>query len=171
MRRYTISVDDTSYVIDVEEHSPHQFQVQLDGRTINVRLEDQSEPATGRVTPSVQVGSGESAAPAAPPAAAPTLPQSATPKPAPAPAASRAPATGAPAPGGASTMTAPMPGVILSVTATVGAQVSRGDTVLILEAMKMKNALKAPRDGVVAEILVDAGQQVTYGQALARLAD
>ena len=64
-----------------------------------------------------------------------------------------------------------MPGVVLSVDTTVGAEVSRGDVVATLEAMKMVNQLRAPRDGVVAEIYVNAGDQVRYGETLVRFED
>lgn len=61
-----------------------------------------------------------------------------------------------------------MPGVILSVDVAAGARVQRGDTLMVLEAMKMKNELRAPRDGAVAEIYVAAGQQVKFGETLVR---
>lgn len=68
------------------------------------------------------------------------------------------------------TLTAPMPGVILAVETSEGASVTRGETLLILEAMKMKNALRAPRDATIAQICVQPGQQVKYGDALVRFA-
>lgn len=83
-------------------------------------------------------------------------------------------ATGSPSPavsGGADlaySMTAPMPGVIASVDARPGDQVPKGRTVLVLEAMKMKNELHASRSGVIAEVLVAEGDQVKYGQPLLR---
>ena len=61
-----------------------------------------------------------------------------------------------------------MPGVILTIERAEGATVKRGDTVLVLEAMKMKNELKAPRDGTIAEVYVSTGQQVKYGETLVR---
>ena len=61
-----------------------------------------------------------------------------------------------------------MPGVLLTINTKVGATVKRGDALMILEAMKMKNELKAPKDGVVAEIYVAEGQQVKYGETLVR---
>lgn len=64
-----------------------------------------------------------------------------------------------------------MPGVILAVNAAVGASVKRGEALLVLEAMKMKNELKSPRDGVVAEVYVSPGQQVAYGEFLVRFED
>jgi biotin carboxyl carrier protein len=59
-----------------------------------------------------------------------------------------------------------MPGVVLSVDVAVGDSVRRGQTLLVLEAMKMKNELKAERDGVVARIPANAGDQVKHGDVL-----
>ena len=66
---------------------------------------------------------------------------------------------------------APMPGLVRDVFAAAGAQVSQGDRLVLLEAMKMEHSLTAARDGVVAEVLVRAGDQVTAGAALIRLED
>ena len=62
---------------------------------------------------------------------------------------------------------APMPGQVLAVAAVRGMSVAAGDTVLILEAMKMEHAVTAPRAGVVGEVVVRQGDQVTRGQRLA----
>ncbi len=64
---------------------------------------------------------------------------------------------------------APMPGLVRSVTAKVGQTVSQGDKLAVLEAMKMEHALLAARDGVIAEVLAAAGDQVEAGAALIRL--
>ena len=64
-----------------------------------------------------------------------------------------------------------MPGVVLAIETAPGAAVSRGDALLRLEAMKMVNELRSPRDGVVAEIYVDAGASVKYGETLIRFED
>jgi len=66
---------------------------------------------------------------------------------------------------------APMPGAVKAVFAQAGQVVQAGDRLAILEAMKMEHALLAARDGVVAEILVSAGDQVEAGAALIRLQD
>jgi pyruvate carboxylase len=55
---------------------------------------------------------------------------------------------------------APMPGVVVTVTATTGAKVARGDVLVTLEAMKMQTAVRAEGDGEVAEVLARAGQAV-----------
>ncbi|MBT8037127.1 MAG: biotin/lipoyl-binding protein [Verrucomicrobiae bacterium] len=72
--------------------------------------------------------------------------------------------------GGESTpVTAPMPGVVFEIFKGPGESVEEGETILVLEAMKMEMAIAAPTAGVVAEILVSKGDQVTSGQVLATL--
>jgi biotin carboxyl carrier protein len=61
---------------------------------------------------------------------------------------------------------APMPGLVLAVTRAVGESVARGETVAILEAMKMENDLSTPHDGEVKEVLVRQGQTVNQGDVL-----
>jgi biotin carboxyl carrier protein len=62
-----------------------------------------------------------------------------------------------------------MPGTILEVKTTVGATVKRGDTLFILEAMKLENEIPAPQDGVIASIDVAKGATVATGTVLASL--
>ncbi len=64
---------------------------------------------------------------------------------------------------------APMPGFVSAVRTVNGASVRKGDALLVLEAMKMEHVLTAPRDGVVAEVLVAERDQVTDGMLLLRL--
>ncbi len=61
---------------------------------------------------------------------------------------------------------APMPGLVLSVNAAVGQEVSKGDALLVLEAMKMENVLKALNDGVVKSVLAEPGKAVEKNQTL-----
>lgn len=104
----------------------------------------------------VEVNEVKGAAPAAAPKAAPAAAPKAAPAPAPAAAA-------APVPAGAETVKAPMPGKILSVAVSAGQAVKKGETLLILEAMKMQNEIAAPHDAVVAEVRVAANQTVSTG--------
>ncbi len=64
-------------------------------------------------------------------------------------------------------VTSPMPGTILSVSASAGQAVKSGDVIMILEAMKMENEIVAPCDGTVAQILVQKGSTVDTGSVLA----
>ncbi|MDU3706044.1 MAG: biotin/lipoyl-containing protein [Veillonella sp.] len=104
----------------------------------------------------VEVNEVKAAAPAAAPKAAPAAAPKAAPAPAPAAAA-------APVPAGAETVKAPMPGKILSVAVSAGQAVKKGETLLILEAMKMQNEIAAPHDAVVSEVRVAANQTVSTG--------
>ena len=59
-----------------------------------------------------------------------------------------------------------MPGLVLRVTANEGQAVNKGDTLLVLEAMKMENSIKSPGDGLVSKIMVKPGQAVEKNQLL-----
>lgn len=94
---------------------------------------------------------------------------------APAPAASSAPIAAAPAAASVSAAPAlaagevvksPMPGNILKINVTVGQKVNEGDTLLVLEAMKMENEIAAPKAGTVAQIIVSKGAVVETGAPL-----
>ncbi len=61
---------------------------------------------------------------------------------------------------------APMPGLILSVAVNEGDEVTKGDPLLILEAMKMENVIKSPTDGVVKSIKAGKGDSVEKNQVL-----
>ena len=64
---------------------------------------------------------------------------------------------------------APLPGVVVSIAAKVGDMVKASDTVVVLEAMKMENAIHAGRDGKVVAINVNPGDSVLEGAALITL--
>ncbi|MBN2348999.1 MAG: biotin/lipoyl-binding protein [Bacteroidales bacterium] len=69
--------------------------------------------------------------------------------------------------GGASTpVVAPLPGIILSVKVNIGDIVKKGDTLLIMEAMKMENNIMAEKEGVVESIKVKPGDSVLQGDVL-----
>jgi biotin carboxyl carrier protein len=59
-----------------------------------------------------------------------------------------------------------MPGAIVRLLVSAGDRVSSGDTLLVLEAMKMETEVKAPQGGKVQSVAVSQGEQVTAGQAL-----
>jgi biotin carboxyl carrier protein len=61
---------------------------------------------------------------------------------------------------------APMPGLILAIDIEVGQEVKENDTLLILEAMKMENALTSPRDGIIKSISIVKGQTVNKNELL-----
>jgi glutaconyl-CoA/methylmalonyl-CoA decarboxylase subunit gamma len=65
-------------------------------------------------------------------------------------------------------LTAPLPGTIIEFFVKTGEEIEAGKVVVVIEAMKMKNSIRATRGGKVAELLVSPGQTVAHKQALVR---
>lgn len=61
---------------------------------------------------------------------------------------------------------APMPGLVLSVLVAEGDEVKKGDSLLVLEAMKMENMIKSPTDGVIKKISIKQGDKVEKNEVL-----
>jgi acetyl-CoA/propionyl-CoA carboxylase, biotin carboxylase, biotin carboxyl carrier protein len=73
--------------------------------------------------------------------------------------------------GGGDSLVSPMQGTIVKIVAPEGTQVSAGDTVVILEAMKMEQPLTAHKDGTITGLAVDVGQTVTAGTEVCQIKD
>ncbi|MDP2031950.1 MAG: biotin carboxylase N-terminal domain-containing protein [Polaromonas sp.] len=80
------------------------------------------------------------------------------------------PAAGPAAAGGALELRAPFNGRVIAVSALAGATVRRGDTLLVIESMKLEHAVCATRDAVLGAVEVEPGRQVATGQVLLRFA-
>ena len=128
-----------------------KYNITVNGTTYEVVVEEAGEVVSAPVV----------SAPAAPVAAP-------APAPAPAPVASK-PAPVASGTAGANKVTAPMPGTILDVKVSVGQAVKKGDTICVLEAMKMENDVPAPCDGVIASVSVQKGASVNANDVIATL--
>ena len=124
-----------------------KFRVLVNGSEYNVEIEELSG---GSTAPAPSAPAPKPSAPAAKPAS-------------PAPA-KPSPAKVEAAVGGA--IIAPMPGTVLSVAVEVGAAVTKGQTLLVLEAMKMENEIQAPADGTVQELNASQGLSVNAGDTL-----
>lgn len=125
-----------------------RFHITVNGNAYDVQVE---EVAAGAVSAPVSV-------PAAPAVSAPA-----------APAAEAKPAVTAAAPEGSEPIKAPMPGTIVNVQVKVGDSVTKGQVLLILEAMKMENEIMSPRDAVVTGIHVTKGDSVNSGDLMVSL--
>jgi biotin carboxyl carrier protein len=159
MRRYTLQIRGRDFVIDVEEQAADRFEVVVGDERFEVTLAGDEDLPEATITPGL----------------APTQP-TAAPSGTPVPPAVRKAAPGTPAPmrpsgGGAGALNAPMPGVILEVNVAPGDTVQRGQPVAVLEAMKMKNIIRSPRAGTIAEVCVTVGQAVGHGDAVVRFAE
>lgn len=157
MRTFRVTVNGQVYDVEVEEvgHAPVVTSVAPSRPA-------EAAPAAPAPTPS-------SAAPAPAPAArpAPANPAAApVAKPVAPPAAAQPKAAAAPVAGGGANVTAPLPGTILDVRVSAGQQVSAGQVLCILEAMKMENEISSPAAGTVAQVAVQRGQSVNVGDLM-----
>jgi len=144
-----------------------KIRVQIDEKFFDVEVGDlSSNPVTtvvdGEVI-KVWLDAGEAPAAAAPVVKAAPVQVAAAPAPRPA----SAPVTG----DKSKQVVAPIPGTILAVAVKEGQEVSFGQELATLEAMKMKSAIRANRAGKIAAIRVSAGDKVSQNQALMDYAD
>ena len=142
MKEYKLKINGNDYAVTVNEVDGSVAEVEVNGTPFKVEFEKPIKKA---------------AAPVAKPAA-----KSAAPAAVAAPVAKPA----APAGGAGTTVSSPLPGVILDVCVKEGDAVKRGQTVMVLEAMKMENAIEATADGTVTAIKVGKGDSVLEGAPL-----
>lgn len=149
MNKYQYKVKGIDYEVEIAEVEGNIAKVNVNGIPFEVELQ---QPINAAKHPSINVQK---------PVVAPAPVSSAAPAPAAKPAAPVA------APSGSGTsLKAPLPGTITDVKVQVGQQVNAGDTVLILEAMKMQNNIEAETSGKVTSILVKPGDTVMEGAVL-----
>ena len=146
MNKYQYKVQGVDYDVEIEEVEGNLAKVSVNGIQFEVELKRPINPVHAIKKPKV----------AAPKPAAP----------APAPAAAPVAAAPAAAPGSGNPVKAPLPGTISSISVKVGDQVNVGDTVLVLEAMKMQNNIEAEYAGTVTSIVVNPGDSVMEGAVL-----
>lgn len=140
--KYTVKIEGRAFTVEVGDLQERPVKAVIEGETFEVWPEATPEGAADqRISPERQ----SAAAPVAvtPPAAAPASANTS-----------------------GRTILAPIPGVIVSVAVQPGAAVETGQEVCVLEAMKMKSPIRAPRAGVIAAVHVSAGQQVKHREAL-----
>ncbi|MDR2634369.1 MAG: biotin/lipoyl-binding protein [Clostridiales bacterium] len=111
---------------------------------------------------------GAASAPAAQATPAPIAPVAATPASAPAPKPV-APVKKTAAPAGGTKVDCPMPGTVVGIKVTDGQTVKKGQTLLVLEAMKMENEISSPADGVVT-VVCSKGDSLSTGDLIAIIA-
>ena len=141
MRQVKVKVNGKNYDVEVGDLSVSPLSVTVEGVAYTVEIEDTSRMAAAGATGTVAV-------PVTPAVTAPAA----------------APVVSA----GSGDVISPMPGVVLDICVKPGDSVIRGQQVCALEAMKMKSAIRASHDGVVASIEVSEGQRVAHGAVLVR---
>ncbi|MFR7907371.1 MAG: biotin/lipoyl-containing protein [Oscillospiraceae bacterium] len=132
-----------------------RFNITVNGKAYDVAVEELDSSAA-------PVASASVSAPVQ--AAAPVASASVS-----APVQAAAPAASAPVAGSGEKVNAPMPGTVLDVKVNVGDTVSKGQVIMILEAMKMENDIVASCDGKITSVLAKKGDTVNSGDALATI--
>lgn len=147
MKQYKYKVNGAQYDVTIDSIVGNKAKVEVNGIPFEVEMQGSSLVEADLPTQAPIDGATPAAAPATPvPAAAPA-----------------APAAG---PGAGNPVKAPLPGVVTKVLVTAGQAVKKGDTVLVLEAMKMENNITAESDGSVTGICVAPGDSVMEGTVL-----
>ena len=139
MKEYKYKINGTVYNVTVGDIENNMAQVEVNGTPYKVEMEQTVAPvavSTPRPSAAPRTISGEKVIA----------------KPTPT--------------GGAGEIKAPLPGVVLDIKVNVGDAVNAGDTVVILEAMKMENNINADKSGVVKSISVNKGDSVLEGAEL-----
>ena len=148
MKQYKYKINGAQYDVTIDSISGNMAKVEVNG--IPFEVEMQGAALVEEDLPAAGAPAEATAAPA------PAAPAAAEPAPA---AANKAAGAGTP-------VKAPLPGVVTKILVAVGQAVKKGDTVLVLEAMKMENNITAENDGSVTGICVAAGDSVMEGTVL-----
>lgn len=152
MRTYSYNVNGAQYDVTIESIQGQMAKVNVNGVSFDVEM----------LGAPITEGDLPAAAPAAAPAATTAAPAAAPATPAAAPAKGAA--------GAGTPVKAPLPGVVTKVLVANGQAVKKGDTVVVLEAMKMENNITAECDGTVSGVCCAAGDSVMEGTTLVTIA-
>ena len=148
MKDYSLKINGHSYKVQIDDtnETPTVTHVIVNGVDYEVEIEGTKSSTVSKpqVAPAPASANSNSVTPAA--------------------AASSHASSAAPTSG--YSVKSPLPGTVLDVKVTVGATVAKGQTLLVLEAMKMENSIDADRNGVVKQICVQQGATVMEGDTL-----
>ncbi|MBQ8271366.1 MAG: acetyl-CoA carboxylase biotin carboxyl carrier protein subunit [Bacteroidaceae bacterium] len=139
MKEYKYTINGNQYQVTIEEAGETTAKAIVNGTEYTVEWEKPKEEKPVVKVKPVATPKPAAAAPTAAPAAAPVS---------------------------GNAIKTPLPGVIIDVKVNVGDTVKKGDTVVVLEAMKMENNINADRDGKVVSIAVSKGDTVADGAPL-----
>lgn len=136
--KYTVKIADVTYEVEIEDLNQRPILARIGDETFEVTPENGHAAAR---SDSPQPGSASKTAKQAP-AGAPSGPASGT------------------------SIVAPLPGTVTEVNVKAGDSIQSGQQVCVIDAMKMKNAIRATRGGKIAKVAITAGQSVTHRQVL-----
>jgi biotin carboxyl carrier protein len=136
--KYNITVGEKTYEVEIEDINKRPVIARVDGEVFQVLVERRETPPAAQGAAPADLTAKKVAV-----ASAPSSAESAS-----------------------NGLVSPLPGTVVEIFVKPGEEVESGQVVLIIEAMKMKNSIRAVRGGVVKRVLVNAGQTVAHKQAL-----
>lgn len=145
MKQYKYTINGAQYDVTIDSIVGSKAKVEVNGIPFEVEMHGSSLVEEDLPTMSTEGATAPAAAAPAPAAVAPVAKSG---------------------PGAGSPVKAPLPGVVTKILVEAGQAVKKGDTVLVLEAMKMENNITAEADGAVTGICVAAGDSVMEGTTL-----
>jgi len=140
MKEYKLKINGNDYNVVINEVEGQEAKVEVNGAEFTVQYEK-------------PISKAKTVKPIIHPSAAPA-------------ASVAKPTTNNTAPAGGDTVVSPLPGVILSVNVKEGDSVKKGQSVAVLEAMKMENAIEATVDGTITSIKVNQGDSILEGEPI-----
>lgn len=146
--KYTVKIGERAFTVEIGDLDDRPIHVLVDGEPLEVWPEQATERETDKRTKT----------------------EAAQPGPAPSPMRAEAPPPHPQSPT-SNAVLAPIPGVIVAIAVQAGDQVEAGQELCVLEAMKMKSPIRAPRAGRIAAVRVATGQQVKHKDVLVDYAD
>ena len=142
MKVFKYKINGSPYKVVVQNSDKESVELEVNGTPYKVELEQKDGKPISRIQRVIQSSSDST---------------SATPRPTVTPPKVRK---------GSNAVNSPLPGVILDIKVKVGDTVKKGDTIMVLEAMKMENNIQATSDGTVAKVSVEKGASVLEGSEL-----
>ena len=143
MKQFIYRINGQEYIVAVNKMDNDLAEVAVNGTNYKVELVNNEEEVTLVTRPATKATAATTAAPKV-----------------------TAAASAKPAGSGAGSVKSPLPGIIIDVLVNEGDEVKKGQTVVMLEAMKMENAIQATQDGKITGIHVTKGDSVLEGVAL-----
>jgi biotin carboxyl carrier protein len=142
MKVFKYKINGSPYRVVVQNSDSESVELEVNGTPFKVELEQKDKKSISRIQRVAQPSSDSASSTPKPTVTPPTVSK------------------------GSNVVNSPLPGVILEIKVKAGDTVKKGDTIMVLEAMKMENNIQATSDGTVARVSVEKGASVLEGSEL-----
>ena len=142
MKVFKYKINGSPYRVVVQNSDSESVELEVNGTPFKVELEQKDKKSISRIQRVAQPSSDSASSTPKPTVTPPTVSK------------------------GKNAVNSPLPGVVLEIKVKAGDSVKKGDTIMVLEAMKMENNIQATSDGTVAKVSVEKGASVLEGTEL-----